>query len=62
MDHTWNRGETYIHVGISLNDWALPLHVSANQPYTTVATPTKPERWKSEVMIMVFCFYVGIEW
>ena len=59
---TWHRKETFLEVGLSLNDWALPLHVEARQPYTIRPTSTQPERWKSNVIITVLCFYVGIEW
>jgi len=56
---TWHRKETFLEVGLSLNDWALPLHLEACRPYTT---STKPERWKNDIIITVLCFYVRIEW
>jgi hypothetical protein len=61
-EKNWHRGETWLTVGLSLNDWALPLHIEAIRPYTTMATPTQPERWKSQVVFTVLCFYAGVEW
>lgn len=58
----WHRKENYLEVGLSLNDWALPLHVAFNRPYTTIPSPTQPERWKTEVMVTLLCFYLRFEW
>lgn len=62
LEKAWYKGETCLTTGLSLNNWGLPLHIEAVQPYTTVATTTKPERWKNQVIITVLCFYVGVEW
>lgn len=61
-EKTWHRGETFLTVGISLNDWGLPLHIEAVHPYTTVATENTPARWKKLVVLTFLCFYVGVEW
>jgi hypothetical protein len=48
-----------LEIGLSLNDWAVPLSVSAIQPYTT---QNDPERWAKEVTVTLFCFYFSLTW
>ena len=51
-----------IYSGLSLNDWAIPLHIFAGKPFTK---PTdiadQDERWVIQVVITILCFYVAIE-
>ena len=45
-----------IDVGISINDWALPLHIFAGKPFTD-----ENDRWVTQVIISILCFYLMIE-
>jgi hypothetical protein len=69
FEKTWHFGgkpsgvcRRYFTVGLSLNDWGLPLHVEAVKPYTAVDPHHDDERWVTQVIITVLCFYVGVEW
>lgn len=55
-------GRHYLTLGISLNQWALPLHVDACQPYTAIDLDNDDERWVTQVVVEVLCFYVEVEW
>ncbi len=46
-----------VEKGISINDWALPLHIFAGKPYTD-----DNSRWMTQVVISFFCFYLAVEW
>jgi hypothetical protein len=55
-------GQHYLTVGLSLNQWALPLHFEARQPYTTLDPDNDDERRVTQVVFEVLCFYVEVEW
>lgn len=43
--------------GLSINDWALPLHIFAGKPYTG-----QDGRWVTQIVITFLCFYLAITW
>jgi len=45
-----------IYTGLSLNDWALPLHIFAGRPFTD-----ENDRWVIQVVITFLCFYIAFE-
>ncbi|MBA7639534.1 hypothetical protein ES703_47193 [subsurface metagenome] len=51
-----------VEVGLSLNSWAVPLHIDACKPYTRVDPETQDERWVTQIIITLFCFYMDILW
>ena len=46
-----------IEFGITLNDWAIPLHIFIGKPFTT-----SDGGWVTQVVITVLCFYVAFTW
>ena len=50
-----------VEVGLSLNDWALPLDIEACRPYTAVNPDTLNEQWVIQIILTLFCFYLNIE-
>ena len=55
--YTVRREIVDISVGKSMNDWAIPFHVFAGKPYTD-----QNDRWVSQIVFTVFCFYLAITW
>lgn len=51
-----------VEVGISFNDWALPLHIEACKPYTAYNRKTSDERWVAQVIVTFFCVYLDARW
>lgn len=51
-----------IYSGVSLNDWALPLHIFAGKPFTRPRNVNDPvEQWVTQVVVSFLCFYVAVE-
>jgi len=51
-----------IYSGLSLNDWAIPLHIFAGKPFTRpVGVDSEEEQWVIQVVITILCFYIAIE-
>lgn len=58
------------YTGISINDWAIPLHLTACRPYqrglnTDVVNQANADanyRWVTQVILSIFCFYLAVEW
>jgi hypothetical protein len=48
--------------GWSINDWALPLHIEACRPFTTIDPKSDDARWVTQVEITFLCFYLAIRW
>ncbi|MBU0777582.1 hypothetical protein KKF82_04930 [Patescibacteria group bacterium] len=51
-----------VEVGLSWNNWAIPLHIEACKPYTAFNPQTQDERWVAQVVITIFCFYLDARW
>ncbi|MBA7480510.1 hypothetical protein ES707_15971 [subsurface metagenome] len=47
-----------VEAGLSLNSWALPLCIDACKPYTDGDS----ERWVTQIIITLFCFFLNIEY
>lgn len=46
-----------LETGISINDWAIPLHLFIGKPYTD-----SKDRWVTEIIITILCFYIVVRW
>jgi len=45
------------NAGLSINDWAIPIHLFAGRPYTD-----RNDRWVTQIVVTFLCFYIAITW
>lgn len=54
---SWRRRDRSVSLGCALYDWALPVHITVVQPYTSYLSG----KWMLSITITVLCFYLEVE-